>query len=69
MINGQRAEAQKGFAVLKDVDEGTFERLIEWIHMRYYTATGLHFQAGSSPLSSNNRFQLPSIATSYPTSE
>lgn len=32
------AEAQKGFATLEDVDEGTFIRFIEWAHRGFYTA-------------------------------
>lgn len=31
------AEAQKGFAVLETVDEGTMERFIEWAYKGYYT--------------------------------
>lgn len=38
MINGQMAEAQKGFAVLEEIDEGTFARFIEWTYKGYYTA-------------------------------
>lgn len=48
MINGQRAEAQKGFTVLEDFDEGTFERFIERIHIRYCTAAGLKMKVGGS---------------------
>lgn len=32
MINGHMAEAQQGFAVLKDVDEGTFIRFAQWAY-------------------------------------
>ncbi|SLM39594.1 BTB/POZ-like [Lasallia pustulata] len=38
MINGPMAEAQKGFAVLEDVEKGTFERFTEWAYKGYYTA-------------------------------
>ena len=38
MIHGPMAEAQKGFAILEDVDEATFIRFIEWAHKGYYTA-------------------------------
>ena len=32
------AEAQNGFATLKDLDKDTFVRFIEWAHKGYYTA-------------------------------
>ena len=38
MINGYMSEAQEGFAVIKDVDEGTFVRFIEWAYNGYYGA-------------------------------
>lgn len=38
MINGDMAEAQRGFAVLDDVDEETIRRFIEWAYKGYYTA-------------------------------
>ena len=38
MINGYMSEAQKGFAVIKDVDEGTFVRFIQWAYNGYYEA-------------------------------
>jgi hypothetical protein len=38
MINGPMAEAQKGFAVIDDIDEGTFVRFIEWAYNGYYDA-------------------------------
>ena len=38
MINGYMSEAQKGFAVIKDVDEGTFVRFIRWAYNGYYEA-------------------------------
>ena len=38
MINGHMSEAQKGFAVIKDVDEGTFVRFIQWAYNGYYEA-------------------------------
>ncbi|KAI4232082.1 MAG: hypothetical protein L6R40_007515 [Gallowayella cf. fulva] len=55
MINGQMAEAQKGFAVLEEVDEGTFERFIEWAYKGYYTAADFELKASSpqSPASSS----------------
>lgn len=38
MINGNLIEAQQGFAVLKEVDEGTFTRFAEWAYKGYYSA-------------------------------
>lgn len=43
------AEAQKGYAVLEDVDEGTFARFIEWAYKGYYTAAEFHLEPSSSP--------------------
>lgn len=41
IINGQMAEAQKGFAVLEEVDKGTFKRFVEWAYKGYsYYAKG-----------------------------
>ena len=37
MINGRRSEAQKGFAVLEDVDVGTFTRFSRWAYNGYYS--------------------------------
>jgi hypothetical protein len=55
MINGQMAEAQKGFAVLEEVDEGTFARFVEWAYKGYYTAAAFEVEASSpaSPVPSN----------------
>ena len=38
LMNGVLAEAQKGCAILEDLDEATFVRFIEWAHKGYYTA-------------------------------
>ena len=38
MINGYMSEAQEGCAVIKDVDEGTFVRFIQWAYNGYYEA-------------------------------
>ena len=35
-MNGHVAEAQQGFAVLKEVDEGTFTRFAQWAYSGYY---------------------------------
>jgi hypothetical protein len=53
MINGNMAEAQRGFAVLDDVDEGTIQRFVEWAYKGYYTAADIHLEISrpSSPLS------------------
>ncbi|KAL8760305.1 MAG: hypothetical protein Q9199_000087 [Rusavskia elegans] len=37
MMNGDMSEAQKGYAVLKEVDEDTFGRFAEWANKGYYT--------------------------------
>ncbi|MCJ1473682.1 hypothetical protein MMC13_002333 [Lambiella insularis] len=54
MMNGSMEEAQKGYAILKEVDGGTFERFIEWAYKGFYTAAtfGLH-SSSSSPASPN----------------
>ena len=49
MINGQMAEAQKGFAVLEEVDEGTFRRFIEWAYKGYYTAADFELEDSVPP--------------------
>ena len=38
MIHGRMSEAQKGFAILEDVDEGTFARFTRWAYNGYYSA-------------------------------
>ena len=38
MINGNMSEAQNGFAVLEDVDEGTFGRFVRWAYTGTYAA-------------------------------
>ena len=48
MINGEMAEAQKGFATLQEVDEGTFARFIEWAYKGYYTAAGFEVETSGS---------------------
>ena len=35
-MNGHMAEAQQGFAVLNEVDEGTFTRFAQWAYSGYY---------------------------------
>ena len=42
------AEAQQGFADMKDVDEGTFERYVEWSYKGYYTPADFKLVPGSS---------------------
>ncbi|KAA6407795.1 MAG: hypothetical protein FRX48_08146 [Lasallia pustulata] len=49
MINGRMAEAQNGFAVLEDVDKGTFERFVEWAYKGYYTAGNYDLKASVPP--------------------
>ena len=54
MINGHMAEAQQGFAVLKEVDEGTFLRFAQWTYRGYYTSAehdgNSDDQKGSKPV-------------------
>ena len=38
MINGHLSEAKQGFALLEDVDEGTFVRFIRWTYTKDYLA-------------------------------
>ena len=38
MMNGSMEEAQKGFAVLEDVEEGTFTRFSRWLYTGNYEA-------------------------------
>lgn len=38
MINGHLSEAKQGFAILDDVDEGTFIRFIRWTYSKNYPA-------------------------------
>ena len=48
-------ETQKGFAVLEEVDESTFERFVEWAYKGYYKAADFEMEVSShpSPVSSN----------------
>jgi hypothetical protein len=52
MINGQMAEAQKGYAVLEDIDKGTFERYMQWAYEGYYKAADFEIETTSPPASS-----------------
>lgn len=49
MINGHMAEAENGFAVLKEVDGGTFRRFIEWAYKGYYTPADIKIEINSPP--------------------
>ena len=49
------AEAQKGFATLKDVDHGTFVRFIEWAHKGHYTAAEFSTAEIESPRTSRSQ--------------
>lgn len=49
MINGEMAEAQRGYAVLNDVDQGTFERFIEWAYKGFYKAAEFQLEASNTP--------------------
>ncbi|KAL9636524.1 MAG: hypothetical protein Q9204_002229 [Flavoplaca sp. TL-2023a] len=37
MMNGEMSEAQKGYATLADIEEGTFGRFAEWVNKGFYT--------------------------------
>jgi hypothetical protein len=50
MIHGGMAESQKGFAVLEDVNEGTFARFLEWAYKGYYKAASFEPVIIHSPL-------------------
>ena len=41
MINGSTAVAQRDCAVIRGVDEGTFERYVEWSYKEHYTVPGV----------------------------
>ena len=45
MINGYMSEAQEGFAIIKDVDEGTFVRFIQWAYNGYYEAAEFKYDS------------------------
>ena len=55
MIHAPMAEAQKGFATLEDLDEGTFVRFIEWAHKGYYTAAEFTTDEAQSSRTSGNQ--------------
>lgn len=38
MINGEMSESQKGYAVLEEVEDSTFDRFLEWAYRGYYTS-------------------------------
>ena len=54
MINGHLSEAQQGFAILEDVDEGTFVRFIRWVYSKDYPAPE-HTMVESSNVTSAQR--------------
>lgn len=49
MVDGQMAEARKGFAFLEEVDEGTSEIFMEWACKGYYEAAYFEMEATSPP--------------------
>lgn len=49
MIHGRMAEAQEGFAILEEVDKGTFERFMDWTYKGYYKAADFETDASISP--------------------
>ena len=55
MINGHLSEASQGFALLEDVDEGTFVRFIRWTYTKDYTAPEYTWaEIGEGPDGSEN---------------
>ena len=60
MINGHLSEAQQGFAILEDVDEGTFVRFIRWAYSKDYPAPEHMLVEGSNDTSA----QMPTTETS-----
>ena len=52
MINGHMAEAQQGFAVLKEVDEDTFIRFVQWAYDGYYSSA----EHGPKPHDNHDKF-------------
>ena len=53
MINGHLSEAIQGFALLNDVDEGTFVRFIRWTYTKDYTAAEYTWaEIGEEPVGS-----------------
>jgi hypothetical protein len=79
MINGQMAEAQKGYTVLDDVDKDTFERYMQWAYQGYYKAADFEPEANcppSPPVPSSkeehettNRSEVPPPAEEAPAEE
>lgn len=54
MINGERSEAQQGFAILRDLDESTFVRFVEWAYQGYYTSGECACRPSSTAKSESN---------------
>lgn len=54
MINGYMTEAQSGFAVIKDVHEGTFVRFIQWAYNGYYEAGEFKIDSPRADSASSN---------------
>ena len=48
MVNGEMVEATRGYAVLDQVEEGTFARFIEWAYKGYYTAAEVETRQSDS---------------------
>ena len=71
MINGYMSEAQKGFAVIKDVDEGTFVRFIQWAYNGYYEAGEFKIDSprADSALSEENMAGEPYLEELAPAAE
>jgi len=52
-MNGHMAEAQKGFAILEEVDAATFIRFAQWAYQGYYTAAASTIDYESASLSAD----------------
>ena len=65
MINGHMSEAQKGFAVLEDVDFETFNRFIQWSYVGYYSPASYQMdqEANSAHKSDEDEGRLTQLVT------
>ena len=52
-INGNWAEKQEGFAVLTDVDKGTFLRFAQWAYNGYYTPASFSIKPNENQMSNS----------------
>ena len=57
MINVHMAEAQRGFAILQDVDFETFNRFIQWAYIGYYSAANFDLDNDEVPAQEISRIE------------